>query len=229
MAQSILAQSPTTRKAPPPLGRLLADGTCPQAACHLARVYYSVETHAVTCRACTWHAELTPKEQEDILLFLAFPETLPLAEFLAAVAARVAQPNPVLLWNRAEGPAHKNSAPPIAPETPWLRLLRLGEQARDANGVAVELVSATEGRIVFRCESQRRDATGRRVRPPYIVTVEDGGMLCPCQASGPCAHIGAVYLWCQAQLSTRLPIIGAQCTREEIQARAAAAIEDLWG
>ena len=98
--------------------------------------------------------------------------------------------------------AFKQRAIPARPETPWQRLVRLGEQARDANGVHVKPL--TPAYTTFLVSSQRRDAAGVPVRW-YRVHVTGEGVQCSCEAQGACAHIGALYLWLVAQAADAAP------------------------
>lgn len=107
------------------------------------------------------------------------------------VPAAPSGPPPALLYSVG---SRKQRAVPPAPETAWARLIRLGEQARDANGVQVQVGDAYYTR--FRVSSQRRDAAGAPLGW-YHVIVTAAGVQCTCQAVGACAHIGALYLWLQ--------------------------------
>ena len=194
-----------------------------------AAVRYAPSAYIVRCPLCHWQVTLLAGEGWEFLQAITGMSRTDPALFLREVARRssdVAQP-PQVVGVRA-GEATKQRVIAATPEAPWDTLIRLGEQARDLNGVSVTPIAQGPDYLRFRVDSQRR-AGGFSVEA-YSVKVGDGHITCGCAHNAerapahpaPCAHIGAVYLWL---LEHRHAAPAIPTTQE----RAAAAYSDLFG
>ena len=205
-----------------PLGSLIANMVCPDCG---GALYHSLSAHSVTCR-CQWQIALNPQEHAELCFFSAWHGAIEHPQaWLQAIYHR--QHVAVVILHNADG---KNIAPPVEVETAWARLIRLGEQARDANSVQVQPIryNPVTERALFRVSSQRRGGGS------YLIETGPAGAFCPCQAHGACAHIGALYLWLLAEANKSAPVIGqgawvADRDPAAVQARADEAMRDLFG
>lgn len=205
-----------------PHGCLIANMVCPDCG---GALYHGISAHTVACR-CGWAIALNNQEHSELVFFAAWHGAIEHPQaWLKAIYHR--QHVAMVILHNADG---KNIAPPVEPETAWARLIRLGEQACDANAVQVQPIryNPVTERALFRVSSQRRGGGS------YLVETGPAGAFCACRAQGACGHIGALYLWLLAEANKTAPVIGAGAwvaNRDPaaVQARADAAMRDLFG
>jgi hypothetical protein len=224
------------------------DAPCPK--CGVQVTFTSPPT--VRCRACGWAVDLMPAESSELTFaWGGIDRGLNLRAFLAEIATRTSplpEPPPKVLSCKPTPTTHNAVVLPEGTETPTVEAERLSDQFYLNGG---ELTRA-HGQLIATSQ-ERDDANAPRTR--YVIGRVKGVWMCECRAGQRriCAHRAGYRTHLIAKLSDpdvtltaderahmttvlgeldrQFGIFAPKPARsaEEVQARAAAAMSDLFG